>query len=110
EARAAFEKAVELARVISSDHQEIAATLQLGVVTYLEGDAARAEQIASETVEKARRSGFANLAARGLTDLGIARVGRADYKGGESSLREAIDLARRFRLHRNEARARLQRE
>src|ERR1017187_8679540 len=108
EARAAVEKAIQLARAISTEHQEIAATLQLGVVTYQEGNATRAEQIASETVERARRSGLANLAARGLTDLGIARVGRADYAGGESSYREAIDLARRFRLHRNEARARLQ--
>ena len=108
EARAALEKAVQLARTISTEHQEIAATLQLGVVTYLEGNAARAEQIASETAEKARRAGFANLAARGLTDLGNARVGQKDYAGGESRYREAIELARRFRLNRNDARARLQ--
>ena len=108
EARAALEKAVQLARAISTEHQEIAATLQLGVVTYLEGNASRAGQIASETVEKARRAGFPNLASRGLTDLGNVRVGRADYASGESSYREAIELARRFQLNRNEARARLQ--
>ena len=108
DARAALLKAVQLAHAISTEHQEIAATLQLGVVTYLEGDAAGAERIASETLEKARRAGFPNLAARGLTDLGNARIGQKDYDGGESRYREAIELAGRFRLKRNDARARLQ--
>ncbi|MBZ5624377.1 MAG: protein kinase [Acidobacteriia bacterium] len=106
EARAALEKAIQLARAISSEHQEFASALQLSVVTYLEGDAAQAEQIASGAVEKARHAGMANLAARGLTDLGIARLGRGDYRGSEGSFREAIELSKRFHLRRNEARAR----
>jgi tetratricopeptide (TPR) repeat protein len=108
EARAALEKAIQLAHAISSQYQEIAATIQLSNVTYLEGDAAHAEEMAFAAVDQARRSGKANLAARGLTDLAIARFGRADYTGAEKDLHEAIDLARRFHLYRNEARALLQ--
>ncbi|HXS95503.1 MAG TPA: tetratricopeptide repeat protein [Candidatus Limnocylindrales bacterium] len=108
DARADLEKAIQTAHVIATDYQEIAATLQLSSVTYQQGDAKRAEQMAAAAVEWARRVGKANLAARGLTDLALARFGRSDYLGAEATLREAIDLARRNRLHRNEARALLQ--
>jgi tetratricopeptide (TPR) repeat protein len=105
EARAILEKAIQLARAINTDHWEIASTLQLSVVTYLEGDAAAAERMAATAVEKACRAGMTNLAARGLSDLGNAQFTKPDYSRAEATYREALEVARRFGLPRNEARA-----
>jgi tetratricopeptide (TPR) repeat protein len=105
EARAALAKANQLAQAISTEYQEIAATLQLSIVTYQEGDAQRAEQLASVATERARRSGRNYLSARGLTDLGNAQFARGDYARAETNFRDALELARRFHMKRAEARA-----
>src|ERR1039458_3291079 len=84
---------------------EVAATLQLSIVTYQEGDAQRAEQLASVATERARRSGRNYLSARGLTDLGNAQFARGDYARAETNFRDALELARRFHMKRAEARA-----
>ncbi len=105
EARATLEKAIQLARAINTDQWEIASTLQLSVVTYLESDAAAAERMAAAAVEKARRAGMNNLAARGLSDLGNAQFMKPDYTRAEATFQEALELARRFGSPRNEARA-----
>jgi tetratricopeptide (TPR) repeat protein len=48
-----------------------------------------------------------NLAARGLTDLGNALFMKSDYPQAEATLREALEVSRRFGLPRIEARAQL---
>jgi tetratricopeptide (TPR) repeat protein len=106
EARSALENAIQLSRTISTKHQEIAALLQLSAVTYQAADAARAQQIASDAVEQARRAGMASLAARGLTNLGFTQMGKGDYAPAEMAFREAFELAQRQQMPRNEARAR----
>jgi eukaryotic-like serine/threonine-protein kinase len=106
EARGALENAIQLSRAISTKHQEIAALLQLSVVTYQADDASRAQQIASDAVEQARRAGMASLAARGLTNLGFAQMLKGDYAPAEAAFEEAFELAQRQQMPRNEARAR----
>jgi len=105
EARATLEKAIQLGRAVNTEQWEIASTLQLSIVTYLEGDPAAAERMAAAAVEKARRAGMTNLAARGLTDLGNAQFMKPDYTRAEATFQAALEVARRFGLPRNEARA-----
>lgn len=105
EARQQLEKANELARTISSEQQEIASALQLSLITYMEGDAPRAEAVASQAVEKARRAGMNYLAARGLADLGASQFGKHDYDRAETSFQEALQLSQRWQMRRSEARA-----
>ena len=106
EARGALEKAIQLSQTISTRHQEIAALLQLSVVDYEAGDAPRSQQIALDAVEQARRAGMANLAARGLSNLGFAQMLRGDYGPAEGAFREALEMSQRQQMPRNEARAR----
>lgn len=105
EARAALERAIALSKAISTEYQEVAATLQLSAVTFVEGNPAMAESIASAAVARARAGGMAYLEARGLTDLGNARFMRGDYAHAEANYREALTTARRYRYARAEARA-----
>lgn len=105
EARAELEKAIQLSKATASGYQEIAATLQLSVVTYQEGRAGEAEQMASGATQKAHDSGMANMAARGLIDLGNAQFFKADFRRAETTLQEALSLARRYQMRRYEARA-----
>jgi eukaryotic-like serine/threonine-protein kinase len=106
EARAALEKAIQLSRAISTQHQEIASVLQLSAVTYQEGDAAQSQQIARNAVERAQHAGMENLAARGLSNLGFTQVGKGDYGSAEVTFREAFELSQTQQMPRNEARAR----
>ena len=105
EARAELEKAIQLSKATSATYQEIAATLQLSVVTYQEGNAEGAERLASGATRRARDSGMANMAARGLTALGNAQFLKVDFSRAETTLQEALALARRYQLRRYEARA-----
>ncbi len=104
-ARVSLEKARDMSRTISSESQEIAATLQLGAVAYQSGDPQDAERIVSDGVERARRAGLNYLAARGMADLGGVQFLKRDYPRAEASFRESLDIARRYRLRRAEARA-----
>jgi tetratricopeptide (TPR) repeat protein len=106
ESRSALEKAIQLSRTIFTRHQEIAALLQLSIVDYEAGDAPRSQQIALDAVDQARRAGMANLAARGLSNLGFAEMLKGDYAPAEAAFREALELCQRQQMPRNEARAR----
>ena len=105
QATAAVDKAIELSKAISTEHQQIAAMLQLGVITYLEGSPDEAARIAAEATSKARLAGMTNLAARGLTDLGSAEFVKRDLTRAEEDFRDALELARHYGARRYEARA-----
>ena len=105
DARADLAKAIQLAQAISTPFQEIAATLQLSVVTYQEGGAVKAEEMAKAAADRARRVGMWYLVARGLTDLGSAQSLKGDLVNSEANFTEALDISHRFRMGRNEARA-----
>ncbi|HKB47310.1 MAG TPA: tetratricopeptide repeat protein, partial [Ktedonobacterales bacterium] len=104
-ARVALEKSRELARVIPSEQQDIAATLQLSNVAYLGGDVDGASRMAADGVARAQRAGMNYLAARGLVDLGQTKLGRRDYAGAEASFRQSLELSHRYAMRRIEARA-----
>jgi tetratricopeptide (TPR) repeat protein len=104
-ARAVLEHSQQMARTISSEQQEVAATLQLSTVAYLSGDLKSAETLAIDGVDRARRAGMNYLAARGLADLGGTELLKRDYSRAEASYQESLDLSRRFQMRRTEARA-----
>jgi tetratricopeptide (TPR) repeat protein len=104
-ARAALERSREMARAIPSEQQDVAATLQLSTVAYVSGELERAEAMAAEGVERARRAGMNYLAARGLANLGDAQYLKRDYASAEASYNDSLTVARRHRLRRAEARA-----
>src|SRR5262245_23032118 len=104
-AKGVLERSRDLAHTISSEQQEVAATLQLSTVAYLSGDLENAERMALDGLERARRAGMNYLAARGLADLGGTQFLKRDYKRAESSYTESVDLSRRFAMRRTEARA-----
>jgi tetratricopeptide (TPR) repeat protein/tRNA A-37 threonylcarbamoyl transferase component Bud32 len=104
-ATAILEQARQMAHAISSEQQEVAATLQLSTVAYLSGDLKSGETLAIDGVERARRSGMNYMAARGLADLGNTQLLKRDYMRAENSYREALDLSRRSGMRRTEARA-----
>ncbi len=105
EARADLERAAQMARTISSVQQEIAALLQLSIVTYREGDPASAEKIAASAVQRARRGGMTFLAGRGLLALGGAQFGKQAYARAEANFQEALEISRNSKMGRTEARA-----
>ena len=104
-ATAILEKARQMANAISSEQQEVAATLQLSTVAYLSGDLKGGEMLAIDGVERARRAGMNYMAARGLADLSGTQFLRRDYTRSEASYQESLDLSRRFGMRRTEARA-----
>jgi eukaryotic-like serine/threonine-protein kinase len=104
-ARSALEKALQMSRAISTEHQQIASLLQLSLVAYQEGDEDQAEQIAAAAVEQARRASMLNLASRGLSNLGAAHLGKGDYTRAEAAFREALEISRHYQMPRGEARA-----
>ncbi len=105
EARADLDRAAQMARTISSVQQELAALLQLSIVTYQEGDPASAEKIAADAVQRARRGGMTYLAGRGLIALGAAQFGKQGYDRSEANFLEALEISRKSNMARTEARA-----
>ena len=104
-ARAALERARDIARAIPSEQQEIAATLQLSTLAYVSGDLDTGSRMAAEGVERARTAGMNYLAARGLVSHGDVLQTKRDWKGAEARLRESLELSRRHGMRRTEARA-----
>ena len=104
-ARVALERSRDMARTISSEQQDIAATLQLSTVAYLSGDLEGAKQTADEGVERAQRAGMNYLAARGLANRGDTQFLQRDWSVAEASYRASFEVSRRYAMRRTEARA-----
>ncbi|HEY0385306.1 MAG TPA: tetratricopeptide repeat protein, partial [Pyrinomonadaceae bacterium] len=105
EARAPLRQALELARAINNQFQQIKTMLQLVYVLQNEGETAAAEQSASDAVQLAQTGGMENLTARGLVDLGNLFLVRGDYPEADKYFKQALDFAVRYKARRNEARA-----
>jgi tetratricopeptide (TPR) repeat protein/tRNA A-37 threonylcarbamoyl transferase component Bud32 len=110
EARNQLEQALQLGKVSSSLPLQIKVMLQLSSVFYYAGDTAQAEKLAGDAVALAQTNGMENLSMRGLVDLGnvyLARgdSSRGDYEEADKYFTQALELARRYKARRNEARA-----
>jgi tetratricopeptide (TPR) repeat protein len=108
EARAQLEKALELTRTTANQYQQIRTLQVLSSVAAGEGDAAQAEQLATQAIALARENGIENQEAHGLIWLGNAVLQRGDYSDAEKYYKQALELARRDHGRLNEAWALLQ--
>ena len=79
----------------------------LSTIAYSAGDTSAAQQRATQALELARTNTMENLATEGLLDLGYALMIKRSYSESENYLKQARDLAERFKEKRNQARANL---
>ena len=100
-----IEKGLASAQAIGSLYQQINLQLLQGVAVRYLGDPKRAGEIATRAIDMAVAQGMDNIASRALTDLGNSLLVRKDLVSAESVLRRALDVARRGKVRRHEARA-----
>jgi serine/threonine protein kinase len=105
EAKADFQKVLNLARDTDNKYQQIRSMLQLSSVYYLGGDTAQAKELADQALKIAMSNSLENLATQGLLDLGYAFYMRRSYDEARQYFLQALDFARRYKGRRNEARA-----
>jgi tetratricopeptide (TPR) repeat protein len=110
EAREQLQQALDLSKAASSLPLQIKAMLQLSYVFHNAGDMAQAQRLAGDAVKLAQANGMENLSMLGLVDVGSAYLARGDssrgdYDEAEKYFTQALDLARRYKARRNEARA-----
>lgn len=108
EARAALERARDLAGKLQSRAQEIRAQLHLSSVTASEGKFGDAEKMASAAVDSALREGLETVAADGLVDLGNTLFLQKKRTEADAHFQRAIQLAKKRNAQRIMARASLQ--
>jgi serine/threonine protein kinase/Tfp pilus assembly protein PilF len=105
EALPLIDRALSDARTVGSLYLEIRLELLQGVAYRSLGDHTRAEQIASKAIDKADAEHMDNLASIALVDLGNSYILRGDMKSAEPAYRRALDVARRGKVRKTEARA-----
>jgi serine/threonine-protein kinase len=108
-ARAALERAVELAGQLQSRAQQIRAKLALSTVTASEGLWAEAETMAGAAVESALLGDLEAVAADGLIDLATPLILQGKHVEADAHLRRAIQLAEKRGAQTIVARGTLQR-
>lgn len=107
EGRGAAEQSLAVAKLAENTYQQVRALLLLSTIAYSSGDTAQAQQFATKALELARAKGMENLTTQGLLDLGNALMMKGSYQESEDYLKQARDLAERFKEKRNQARANL---
>jgi tetratricopeptide (TPR) repeat protein len=105
ESRPQFQQALDLARVINNQSQQIKILLQLSSVAFAEGNTGQAQKYADEAINSAQSNGIENLTTRGLVDLGNVYFARGDFGDAEKYYNQALAFAQRNKGRRNEARA-----
>jgi tetratricopeptide (TPR) repeat protein/tRNA A-37 threonylcarbamoyl transferase component Bud32 len=105
EARAQYQRSLDLARTTDNKYQEIRTLLQLSYVSYVEGDMAQAQQYARQAADEAQANGMENLTARALVDLGNTYLVSGAYVEAEKYFKQSLELSQRYKVRFNEARA-----
>jgi serine/threonine protein kinase/ATP/maltotriose-dependent transcriptional regulator MalT len=105
EARQQFERALDLARVTSSQYGQVKAMLKLGDAIVAEGNADQGRQYMRQAIQMSEANGIDNLTKRGLVDLGNTYLVSGEYPEAETYFKQSLDLAQKQRDNRNAARA-----
>jgi serine/threonine protein kinase len=100
-----IERALSAARTVGNRYQEIRLLQLQGVALRNLGQSARAGEIAQQAIDAAVAENMDNLASSGLLDLGNVYLVAGDPKAAEPIFHRALDLARRGKVRRIEARA-----
>ncbi len=107
EARGQLDQALDMARVVKNQYQQIKILFQLSSVSVKEGKADEAQQNAHAAVALAQANQMESLIARGSIELGNVHLGRGDYTAAEKYFQDGLEAAQRYGGRQNEARARL---
>jgi serine/threonine protein kinase/tetratricopeptide (TPR) repeat protein len=99
-----LEQAADKSRVTGNRSQQVLALLRLSTVKLFQGDMPGAQQLASDSVALAQSGDMENLVTRGLTDLGSALFADGKYGEAERYYKQSLDISRRNKGRRNEAR------
>lgn len=106
-ARPSLARALDLAEKTGSEFHRVRTLMKLSVVTYLEGDASKAQELSTQAIARARGARMPLLTVLGLIELGNAQLSRLDLKAAEGTLREAVALAQSDHLPESEALSRM---
>lgn len=105
DARAQFEKALEMASANGNDSQKVNTLLELSRLSYIEGSPAKEQQYAQEAIDFAQQQGVEVMAMRGLNELGLALQAGGDYTGAAEQFQKSLEMARRTNIPYLEARS-----
>lgn len=93
-AKAQFQLALDAARVMGNEAQQITALIDLSFLASRRGLFSEAENYAQQAVSFAQQKQLENLTASGLLELGNSFTAKGDYEKAESYYNQAINFAR----------------
>ncbi|MEO8128758.1 MAG: protein kinase [Bryobacteraceae bacterium] len=105
EALPVIQKALGYAGTLGNFTQQIQLQLLEGVSIRKLGDSKRAGELAQKAIDEATNHRMENVATGGLIDLGNAFLAHGELEQVEHYYRQALELAKRSKARRNEARA-----
>ena len=100
-----IERGLSVARTLNNISLQIRLQLLQGVAYRYLGDGARAAEIALRAIDVADAQHMDNLASSALVDLGNSFMTRRDVTSAEPIVHRALNVARRSKVRRHEARA-----
>ena len=103
ESRQQFQMALNSARELANDPQQINALLGISTLDRMIGNIEQAKNEAREAINLARQRGLETMAEGGLIELGNAMMNDADFQGAEQQYKESLELAQRNKTPLNEA-------
>jgi tetratricopeptide (TPR) repeat protein len=104
DARAQFQTALNSARTLGSEAQQITELIELSYLASTNGDSTTSEKYAQEAVSFAQENHLENLATSGLLELGNSYSSRGDYKKAEEYFLDTIKFAQANKGREREAR------
>jgi tetratricopeptide (TPR) repeat protein len=107
EALPVIERALSVAQTVGNHYQEVRLMLLKGTALRDLNETAGAMTLVREAVERANSENMDNLATSGQIDLANIYLRMGDLKTAEPVLLRALDMAKRTRVRRIEARASL---
>jgi tetratricopeptide (TPR) repeat protein/tRNA A-37 threonylcarbamoyl transferase component Bud32 len=104
DARAQFQRALDSARTLGNEAQQITELIELSYLASTNGDSAESENFAHQAVTFAQQNHLELLAAGGLLELGNSYSSRGDYPKAEEYFKQAISFAQANKGRVREAR------
>ncbi|HBB94733.1 MAG TPA: hypothetical protein DC054_05025 [Blastocatellia bacterium] len=107
EAKAEFERVLEMLKSQENNYQLTRTELELSLVYRDEGNVERAKELAADAIRVAQASDIKSVAANGLIDLGLAFMSNGSFDEAGNYFQQAMDLAKRDKSQVIEMRAHL---
>jgi tetratricopeptide (TPR) repeat protein len=104
DAHTQFQRALDSARTLGNEAQQITELIELSYLASTKGDSAESEDLAHQAVTFAQQNHLELLAAGGLLELGNSYSSRGDYPKAEEYFKQAISFAQANKGRTREAR------